>query len=186
MLTNFLSDARYWFEAYQREKLSTRKVMAKPPTLTPYGGLVYFIDREYVFVEIDYADPADRKKVQGAPIGIGWRDRFDGSWRVEVLCDAHRKAEGKGLSFAEAFAAAVQKRDQILAFFDALDGDPALKLEFLLQGHDWWYQKSDDYGYWMRGMENEGKILKLVQILEPEKVRALWAKFAPVEFSCPV
>lgn len=185
MLT-LIEEARFWFRAAEKEVLCKHLV---EPTINfpPYGGLVYFVEGKFLLVEIDYTDPRDQSKLQGEPVGIGWRDRFTGLWQVKLLRLSGNKAEGSGEDFSLAVEAARLKRDQLMAEFDLYEDDPLEKLDYLLETYNWWYRSDgDDYQAHLLKLEDRTKIDILVKILSNEEVRELWGKRAPKEFACPV
>jgi hypothetical protein len=49
-----------------------------------------------------------------------------------------------------------------------------------LAGHDWWYDRADDFTVWKRGSEKMAGLLALRKRLD--KSGEIWNQFAPAEF----
>lgn len=64
--------------------------------------------------------------------------------------------------------------------------DPHLLLEEELNGKDWYSHYSDDHRYWAAGEASDRRIKELIPKCDPDKVRELWAKYAPEGFNAPV
>ncbi len=186
MLT-LIEEARFWFRAAENEAHLKTSVFPTSPPLASYGGLVYFVGGEFVLVELDYNNPQDLSKLQGKPVGIGWRDRFSGHWRADLLRLHGNKARGTGADFSSAVESARLKRNQLMAEINLYDDDLLEKLAFTLETHDWWYRSNgDDYQAYLLELEGQTKIDILVRLLPEEEVQELWAKWVPKEFACPV
>jgi len=52
-------------------------------------------------------------------------------------------------------------------------------LEQLLQGHDWFYEYSDDNGVWRRGNERHNQILREMRTIGEPAATELWNRYAP-------
>lgn len=48
-----------------------------------------------------------------------------------------------------------------------------------LSGHDWWYDRSDDYAVWKRGSEQRAALRALR--LRLDKTGEIWNQYAPAE-----
>jgi hypothetical protein len=179
-----LADARYWFRSAAEE---ARRPSAKPTPYTPYGAVVF---ADGTTVELDYTDRDDERKLSGLEVaqvvGIGWRDRFTGEWRVTVRGDIHTKHEAKGATLADALRAALDVCYTTEAAEIALRDDAPAHLERELRCHDWWHMLSDSYGATVAGQRHMAEIMGIVARVPSATVRTLWAAHAPADFACPV
>lgn len=179
-----LADARHWFRTAAED---ARRPSSKPTPYTPYGAVVL---ADGTTVELDYTVPADERKLSGLEVaqvvGVGWRDRFTGGWRVTVRGDIHLKHEAKGSTLADALRAALDACYTTEAAEIALRDDAPAHLERELRRHDWWHIMSDSYGTTLAGQRHMADIMGIVARVPSATVRALWAAHAPAEFACPV
>lgn len=179
-----LADARSWFRS---ASVAARRPSSKPTAFGPYGALV--LD-DGTTVELDYTNPADERKLSGLEIaevvGIGWRDRMTGEWRVTVRGVMHLKHEGSGATLADAVKAALDTHYNTEAAEIALREDHPAHLERELARHDWWCMMSDSYGTTLAGERHMEEIRGIIAKVPSATVRALWAKYAPTQFACPV
>lgn len=67
-----------------------------------------------------------------------------------------------------------------------LANNPDADLEEQLKCHDWYYQYSDDHRVWCGGEAHWRKIKGLIEKVPVDKVKELWAKYAPKDYNCPV
>ena len=178
-----LADARHWF----RSAAEAARRPARAGLLPPRGAIVL---ADGTTVELDYANRADERKIADLDVervvGIGWRDRATGEWRVGVRGDTHEKHEAMGPTLADALRAALDACYGAEAEEIALRADPAAHLERELARHDWWHMMSDSYGTTLAGQQHMAEIMGIAARCPAETVRALWAKHAPADFACPV
>lgn len=179
-----LADIRYWVNRTQDLKMKSH---GKPPPFAPRGAAVL---SNGTAVEIDYTDAGSRRLVDGLPanqvIGVGWRDRFTGEWKVTVRGTALEKHTGNGASLSEAVAEALVAASEAETAENSLRADPVAYLERELARHDWWHMMSDSYGAVRAGEEHWATINGLIAQCPVDVVRTLWAAHAPAEFACPV
>lgn len=172
-----ISDARYWFRAAAED---ARRPSAKPTPFAPRGAVVLADGRA---VELDYTNSADERKLSSLAVdqvvGIGWRDRRTGEWRVTVRGDIHLKHEAKGATLADALRAALDARTTAEAAEIALRNDAPSHLDRELARHDWWSHMSDSYGTASAGERHMREIQAIAARVPVETVRALWKKHAP-------
>jgi hypothetical protein len=119
-------------------------------------------------------------------VGIGWRDRMTGEWRVTVRGDLHLKHEGAGATLADALRAALDACYTAEAAEIALRDDAPAHLARELSRHDWWCMMSDSYGTTLAGERHMTDIMGIIAKVPSATVRTLWAAHAPAEFGCPV
>jgi len=179
-----LADARYWFQSAAQE---ARRPSAKPTAFGPYGAVVL---ADGTAVELDYTDRADERKLSGLDVaqvvGIGWRDRFTGSWSITIRGNLQPKHEAKGATLADALRAALDACYGAEAAEITLRDDAYAHLERELRRHDWWHMMSDSYSTTLAGQRHMAEIMSIAARVERWTVRALWAKHAPADFACPV
>lgn len=178
-----LTDARYWFRSVAEE---ARRPAARPTPFGPRGALVL---TDGSAVELDYTSRDDERKMSGIQpkqvIGIGWRDRHVGVWRVTVRGMRVSKHEADGATLQDAVSAAIDKYYVEEAAEAALVADPITHLTRELSRHDWWHMMSDSYGTVAAGERHMQDILHIAAKCPPDTVRALWAQYAPAGFACP-
>ena len=179
-----LADARYWF---RNNSEAARRPSSKSTPYTPYGAVVL---ADGSTVELDYTVSSDERKLSGLDVaqvvGIGWRDRMTGEWRVTVRGDLHLKHEGSGATLADALRAALDACYTAEAAEIALRDDAPAHLARELARHDWWCMMSDSYGTTLAGQRHMTDIMGIIAKVPSATVRALWAAHAPAEFGCPV
>ena len=181
-----LSDARYWFrKSHPMTRWKTGPSTVSMP-FDPMGALV--LDDGSI-IELDYTNPNDEKKIAhlrpDQVVGIGWRDRKTGHWRVEVKKGAE-KGVGTGNTADAATKLALNVYYTAQAAETALKANPAAHLDRELARHDWWHMMSDSYGVTLAGEKHMVEIRQIISKVDPDTVRGLWAQHAPKEFACPV
>ena len=181
-MINPIADARYWFRSVAEE---ARRGAARPTPFGPRGALVL---ADGSAVELDYANRDDERKLSGLHqvIGIGWRDRRTGGWRVTVRGWRVSKHEAEGATLSAAVSAAISKYYTEEAAEAALVADPVAHLTRELARHDWWHMMSDTIGVAAAGERHMRDIVSIAAKCPPDAVRALWAQHAPAGFACPV
>jgi hypothetical protein len=174
---------------YSINRTDFMKSHGKPPPFAPRGAAVL---SNGTAVEIDYTDSVKaRQLVGGLPvdqlIGVGWRDRFTGEWKVTVRGTVVEKHTGAGATtLSEAVANALVAASDAEAAENSLRADPVAHLERELARHDWWAMMSDSYAVTLAGQRHMDEIRGIVAQCPVDVVRNLWAKYAPAEFDCPV
>jgi hypothetical protein len=64
--------------------------------------------------------------------------------------------------------------------------DPLYALECELKCHDWYYCMSDDGGVYRAGAAHWNKVAEMLKQVPVDDAKALWTKYAPEGFTCPV
>lgn len=176
-------NAYYWFNN-----------AARPGYKGPLRGALVLADGSTV--GLDFTNRADMAKLRvqrgGAwqTVGLALLTPANGEWSVEVKATtgsiAHRSFRGSALDLAAAVSLAFGAQRTAQQEEDGVRANPELHLERELARHDWYSYMSDDHSVWSGG-EAHGRLLgTLATQVSPETARFLWAKYAPVGFTCPV
>lgn len=102
------------------------------------------------------------------------------------------RPDGRGSSWGsyETLDEAVQevhtRHAEMAADVASREVDPVYALECELKCHDWYYCMSDDGGVYRAGAAHWDKIAQMLKELPQDDAKALWTKYAPEGFTCPV
>lgn len=183
-----IADARYWFRSAREQA----RRPAPPGLLPPMGALVVKgADGSLETVELDYTNSTHERKLDSpleGVVGLASRDRRGSGWACELRGEVHPASKfiGKGVALADAVQAAQTARRKSEDAEIALRENPVAHLERELMCHDWWHMMSDSYGVTLAGQRHMEDIRSLMCKIEPSMARALWSKYAPADFTCPV
>ncbi|NBR00762.1 MAG: hypothetical protein EBT97_10000, partial [Actinobacteria bacterium] len=64
--------------------------------------------------------------------------------------------------------------------------DSVVHLERELSRHDWWHMLSDSYATNVAGHDHMVEIRGIAARCPADTVRALWLRYAPADFACPI
>jgi hypothetical protein len=142
-------------------------------------------------VHLDYRNHADTFKVRDTKDVVGLVNLVpaEGTWSGSARSRVNRgttlyvrdleSAEYAAAALLDALGAEEEAERKVVL-------DPAAHLERELARCDWYSHFSDDHGVWAAGERHMAEIRALTEKVPVETARALWAKYAPADATCPV
>jgi hypothetical protein len=150
----------------------------------PRKGVLILRDRIQDFNLDDGESYLAGSKVLGESVGIALLVPADGKYQVSGI--GWDQWDKKYDTVESAVAGFWAEQRRLEAEQNFLEKNPDVRLERALKTHDWYSSYSDDHQVWAAGEAANKELARLVKLVDQGKVRELWAKYAPKDFSCPI